>query len=818
MLTIVMVFSLMGLSVLAAPIAGAQTATAPVGASFMPVQSASALGVGMDKDQLSDVFDGVDSTAHLTAVGNANATTASWYICTAAGNTGTPTAADCTSSAVATDTAPVTRTPSVDGATVTNTAFDANWDIPATFDEDFFDVVVVLCNGAQPAIGSINSGGNCTVIRNDAIFLDDSATEEGTAPTLGEVGTGLPSGEIMGFCTQSTGSTCFATGTAFQADGHGGTTPTTYTLVFRTSPGVDVAGLCVDSTGPPNSVSTPNACTQTSNATLVNTTSTYKEWNATPTAIPAGDYDLGIVGNDDDATTASEEAECESVTNFTSAADNACTLDDHYKVAVSGSQAATGSTLTATFASSGAAASASNCTADDDAEDNRNGTTETVRVCVVDQFGNVLEGARVTFQSTGVGNFASCTGAAAGTATPTGDANTCTTTTNLRGVPTAFATNLAETGDLEGTPGDQTITVCVDNDTTQATQGCSDETLTDTLVKSWFGLPNHVHLVIEGTGDAADPCHTGDIFATVDNGDEATLLACVFNQDDVLTPTLIDGETATTWRLTWDNGDSSTVAFAENPPSETGEDGTETLDVLAVGAGSSTITVNLLTGNTEVDDSQVTITVPGEGDTECNDGEDNDGDGDIDFPNDEGCTSINDDTENSETPTDGDTTGTACEDRENDPNVIVGTDGADVLQGTSSRDIICGLGGDDVISGRAGNDLIQGNGGADTVGGGGGKDNVSGNGGRDNVSGNKGNDAVKGGGGGDTLKGNAGIDSLTGGRGNDSLQGGDGEDVLKGGGGADTLRGGDGDDALNGGGGTDQCFGNAGNDDVNGCE
>ncbi|MEA2452282.1 MAG: hypothetical protein QOG04_992 [Actinomycetota bacterium] len=800
----------------------------------MPVETNTASApVGyMDKNQLGDGADGVDSTAHLTGVGDANATTAAWYVC-ANNGAATPTAADCAS--IGSDTTPTTRTPTSNGSTVTNTAFDFSWDIPSTFDEDIVDIAVVFCNGAQPSVGQLTSTStNCSVNRQRAVYLDDSATVNGSAPGLGQNGQSIPTGEIMGFCVQ-TGragllpgthtNDCFATSTGFTADGNGGVTPQTYVLTFRTSSDVTGAAVCIDNGA--NSAATPSACDQTATAVPVASPSGsgYVEWNATPTAVTAGDYDLGIAVDGTERNGAASPStrsggaagECQGGTAVVLPGDY-CIADDHYKVAQApagtGTGSGTGATASLTFN-----APTSSCSSQDDDEYQRNGSSEVVTGCLVDQFGQPLRFAPIFFASTGVGNITSCTnGTTAGTTTPTGTRPTgCSATTNGDGVATATAQNLATPAtNNEGTPGDQIITFCADDDT----NGCTDETVKDTVTLHWVGLPDHVHLVVEGTGDAADPCHTGDQFTTLNVGDSETLLACTFNLDDKAAPTVMTGEAASVWTLRWTNGAASTVAFGSNPPSETGTNAQATLDILAVDQGSAVITVEIYNNGTATGDtSSVTVTVSGGGGTQCNDGEDNDGDGDIDFPNDQGCTSINDNTEDSEGPHGGGgTAGTACEDKENDPNVIVGTSGADVLQGTANRDIICGLGGADVISARAGNDLAQGNGGADTVGGGGGKDNITGNGGRDNVSGNKGNDAVKGAGGGDTLKGNGGIDSITGGAGADSLQGGDGEDVLKGGGGDDTLRGGAGDDALNGGSGTDQCFGNAGSDSVTGCE
>jgi hypothetical protein len=818
---VLMVFALMSLTLIAAPLAGAQTAVRGEGSNFMPLTSPAAAGPVYDKDQLSDAFDGVDSTAHLTAVGNQNTTGVYWYVCSLA-SSGSPTASTCTE--IGSDTTGTARNAS-GGNTTTDVAYELNYNVPQTFDEQEFDIVTAFCNGTPSLSGGFASGGTgCELEREDAIYLDDAGSADAAGiPPFG-TGENVPTGEIMGFCVSTT-TACPSTSTAFRTDGHGSLAPTDATWVFRTSANVNGASMCVDE-GADNDTE-PSTCDFSVQATLVNTTSTYKEWNALVTGRTAGaDADFAIGGQS--TTDEARDAECTGGLNFvtpTTATGDTCTLDEHYKLLAAPAANSGEATAALTFQTAG-----STCTSQDEAESNRNGQVETVLGCLTDQFGRAIDNQSVSFSTSGTAGYITACGPGSagtgGTTTPTGFGQTstaCTTVTNgsgqanatLHNSPTATQTNA---GQLEGNPGTQTVTFCAGSQATGST-GCLSGAPTDTVTKTWLGLPAEVTLVFAGTGDEADPCNTGDQFKTNEEGDTDTLLACVMNQDGVLTPTVMTGEGASVWRIRWENSSASTVAFGENPPNETGDDGTATLDIIAVNEGSSTIEVFLTNNGGDEDSAQVVKTVtegPGS-QQQCNNGIDDDSDGDIDYPNDAGCTSINDNTEASENQP-GDTTGTACQNKENDPNVIVGTDGADVLQGTANRDIICGLGGDDVISGRAGNDLIQGNAGSDTIGGGGGKDNVSGNGGKDNVSGNKGNDAVKGAGKGDTLKGNGGIDSITGGAGSDSLQGGDGPDILKGGPGDDTLRGGAGDDALNGGGGTDQCFGNAGNDSVTGCE
>ena len=91
---------------------------------------------------------------------------------------------------------------------------------------------------------------------------------------------------------------------------------------------------------------------------------------------------------------------------------------------------------------------------------------------------------------------------------------------------------------------------------------------------------------------------------------------------------------------------------------------------------------------------------------------------------------------------------------------VVGTDGPDVLTGTDHADVIMGLGGDDRITGLNGHDVLCGGAGADIVDGG------------------NGDDVLLGGFGADLLRGGNGNDRLTGGPGVDVLDGGRGTNVL----------------------------------------
>jgi Ca2+-binding RTX toxin-like protein len=170
-----------------------------------------------------------------------------------------------------------------------------------------------------------------------------------------------------------------------------------------------------------------------------------------------------------------------------------------------------------------------------------------------------------------------------------------------------------------------------------------------------------------------------------------------------------------------------------------------------------------------------------------------------------------------------------------DPGLLNGTEGADLIQGigeshvgpagatvlffaTDGADSLAGLGSGDVVQAGAGHDSLSGGDGADTLFGGNGRDTLSGDEGADLLFGGQPfeADSLSGGAGADTLVSRAGDDTLAGEAGADSLDGGQGfgEKALSGGEGNDTLAGGDGNDTLDGGTGADSLAGGAGGDRV----
>jgi hypothetical protein len=86
-------------------------------------------------------------------------------------------------------------------------------------------------------------------------------------------------------------------------------------------------------------------------------------------------------------------------------------------------------------------------------------------------------------------------------------------------------------------------------------------------------LPDHIHLVYEGTGDPSDPCHTGDSFRESIGGDRVELLACTFGEQagtDIPATTAVPGGGRLEWVMASVIGE---VSFIGTPPGETGPGG-----------------------------------------------------------------------------------------------------------------------------------------------------------------------------------------------------------------------------------------------------
>ena len=428
-------------------------------------------------------------------------------------------------------------------------------------------------------------------------------------------------------------------------------------------------------------------------------------------------------------------------------------------------------------------------TLDPTADTNTVGEDHTVTATVEDEFGNPIAGEDVHFDVTGDG---------------TPDPASGHGITNAAGQATFTFTN--------ETPGDNTITACVDADdgidcdagelTTTATKtwnagepfAITLEPATDTnpvdsdhvvtaTVTDEFGNPlagEDVHFAVSG-GGTPDPASgegvtnaAGQATFTFTNDVEATntITGCV---DDGPANNACDmGELADTASKTWEEREADSIALAPaTAENDLGVDHVVTATVLdQFGDPFAGADVHFA-----VTGAPTPVPAAGEGVTNAA------GQATFTFTNDsEGTNTITgcvDDGPANNACDVGELTATAtkdwvelhCPGFAGDPrNQVVGTSGADVLVGTPGRDIICGLGGNDTLRGLGGNDLILGGGGADQAFGG------------------PGRDTIRGGGGNDRLFGQDGRDRLFGQRGNDLLNGGPGNDLCRGGPGRDTLR------------------------------
>lgn len=147
------------------------------------------------------------------------------------------------------------------------------------------------------------------------------------------------------------------------------------------------------------------------------------------------------------------------------------------------------------------------------------------------------------------------------------------------------------------------------------------------------------------------------------------------------------------------------------------------------------------------------------------------------------------------------------------PNLVIGTEEADVIVAGGGADEILGLSGNDTICAGDGDDRVFGNAGADWIDAGAGNDWIGAGWGEDTVYGGAGHDFIRGFKHNDTIFGGTGNDRITGGWGNDVLRGGAGNDVLRAYYGADKLFGDAGNDVLVAGNGPDFLVGGPGPSD-----
>jgi hypothetical protein len=156
----------------------------------------------------------------------------------------------------------------------------------------------------------------------------------------------------------------------------------------------------------------------------------------------------------------------------------------------------------------------------------------------------------------------------------------------------------------------------------------------------------HIHLVFEGTGDPNDPCHTGDTTKESQTFDsEDSLLVCTLGDlEQGWTTDQTEGGYLK-WTITPSReGDEPANQFVGDPPTETDGYGRAVAEIDASRTGNDFITVELCPDaggecqSASVQRRVVCIDCGGW----CGDSADNDGDGKVDYPQDPGCSSMQD--------------------------------------------------------------------------------------------------------------------------------------------------------------------------------
>ena len=624
------------------------------------VWAAAGGGANPDPSVLSDRQDGTDQAAHLTVVASNDTDRVIWYVCpvntVGGGASATPAGAPTTTQLgscerIGEDAEP--RTPAaqrtVNSPDPIDEAYDFNWDI-LPGQEGTRDIVALACIGTGERIEGSNQ--NCIVNNQEDIDVDDSSNDDtASMTTAGEITTISTAANAVG-----AGTATPAAGT-FQPFPHGSPVPGDG-FFFRATTSPDVAGTngnlgdlwwAIDWTTR-GSVNEPGAVTSTGQCTQESSTLNSKTWlcrvldSDVPDNTPAG-------GGNPQATSTNQEGalaiyEATSGSGFCAGNTVDCALDVHYVVA---SERGT-INAQATFVTN--QADPNDCNPADTQETNpldqqqdqpanrTNGTspasdrgsgaggnTEQVRGCLVDRFGQLqTTPARVTYESTGAATagFSSCGDANAVAAGVDGilhdhDGNGyyehCHTMTNNAGTASAWIDNYGlQTNNTFGQPGTQTVRFCTDQQNDQAQpdstvassvgHGCADEAAASqaTVTKEWVAVPTHVHLVFQGTGDTANPCHTGDQFKENNIGDRDTLLACTMdNADRPSTTNQTNGgrlqwtlNPATSGQQTATRFDCSTTQ-GQCPPGETDANGQATVSIEAINEGTDNICVQLFT-------------------------------------------------------------------------------------------------------------------------------------------------------------------------------------------------------------------------------
>jgi len=658
-----------------------------------------------DKDQLSDMYDGVDELAHLTAVAGEDTVTVLFFFCEPGTAAETFDNDDCVQVGEDDDGALDPRAGSdTDDDDQEELAFEAFYDIGSDgeFEDEEVDVVAVACetDATQEDVDDSDFfDDECVEDREAGIFVDDSDNSD----------TEIPAGEIIGFCApdylpygvyaDKVDSEQCDDPANYQDLPHGGVLPNigSFAVLFRTSEDVTdpsgggdpelAVGACLDQEA--DYTQEPTTCdTFWSNITdtggAAGDTAGYNEFIASFDDIYGeSDGDVAIWGNTEEFDTGGE-CPSGSTAAFASTpeAGDTCVFDEHYFQSLDEEATTIGATFDPqnnrvpegdpdTGQEQGRTAEdrdfsqANPCANADTEESNEVGDIEAIIACVYDQFGRKSSESAVLFVSEGVGGFIdeSCEGYTADTDSD-GQTDICSEdTTDYDGENAGSDPGqVTEPGeaDVTGTAsvditepeeaGTQTITACLDDedngdpedDDEQTETACASGVASVTLTKTWGGgAASQVDLVFD---DGSGTCTGNREFRQNQIGDTDTLHVCTYDEFGNPAGTDSFGED-----LDWDIENPNVVSFTDqagNPPTDTDTSGNGEATIRANAAGSTDITVCVGSGDCD----SVTKTVGSEppppgARPECSDGVDNDGDGTVDTA-DTDCTGPNDTSEN----------------------------------------------------------------------------------------------------------------------------------------------------------------------------
>ena len=572
-------------------------------------------------DLLSDKFDGTDAVAHLTAVATPETDNVTWYACpenfTAAAGTDEPPAptnaqlASCNVT-IGVDSTGVVPPIGPSASSPADEAYDITWDIPGSLDQQRRDIVALACIGSGQNLDNPNP--NCRADVEQSIFLEDAQTGvAANQSTAGEMTVYRTAAADPSCGGSPLGSACLAN---FKPFTHGSPVPNDgFTLRATTSD--DVGSLAALVNSPSDAQTEPSGSNDLNGPTcsLLQTATNFKTWEC---VLGNGDIpdDAEMAINITDISTPASKPEgqggyCNSENNPTSApsaqnqvagAHDGCTLDMHY--AVSSARAA--ANLVQTFEPNPPSPSGTaSCASPDTDESSNLNTTEDVRICVFDQFGDPFS-APVTESTSGQGEIEDC-----GTLTAH-DHNGDGTIDDCHGNSAGGTATGITVGNPTGPTGDQVLTSCVDpqNSTTQPPgHGCADATgaLVKTLTVHWGTKATEVFLAFNNPApsNTADPCRTGTTFKRNDVGDHDDLTVCTFDSNGNPVPTDTSAQRLQ-WTITGAQGEEPTaVRFNPAPPPDetTGTSATAQAGVDAVQEGDNFINVFLLDSNGDVIDA-----------------------------------------------------------------------------------------------------------------------------------------------------------------------------------------------------------------------